>query len=205
MADNDQIKIRAPKKDAEKQASDSSAAEQPIPGRFPLVIHGQYIKDLSFENPMAPHSLRGTGGPPELEVNFSMDAQKITFEDKQDVDTYEVTLGIQAVARRADKIAYIAEIEYATTCSAHDVPEENLHPMLLIEMPRMMFPFVRQLLASITQQAGFMPVMLAPVDFRAMYMQRYGEQMQAQNTEQGAKSDTESGADQAPQKEPVSA
>lgn len=141
--------------------------------RLPVMIHGQYVKDLSFENPRAPESLRAKDGKPVMDINFSMDARKVDFEGQ---DVYEVTLGVHVNAKRADKTAFIAEIEYAVICSVHEkMPEEQVHPLLLIEMPRYAFPFVRQILASLTQQAGFMPLLLAPVDFRAFYIQHYGQ------------------------------
>jgi preprotein translocase subunit SecB len=142
-------------------------------GRLPVVIHGQYIKDLSFENPNAPASLRpAKDGKPVMDINFSMDAHKIAMPGLD--NAYEVTLGVAATAKKDGNIAFILEVEYALTVSLEGVAEESVHPMLLIEMPRYMFPFVRQIVANVTQQGGFMPLMLAPVDFRNFYMQRYG-------------------------------
>jgi preprotein translocase subunit SecB len=140
--------------------------------RMPLTILAQYIKDLSFENPHAPESLRHNDAKGSMDINFGMDVRKIEGEE----DNYEVTLAVVAIAKRGDKTAFIAEIEYAVVCHVpKEVPEESIHPMLLIEMPHYAFPFVRQIVANTTQQAGFPPLMLAPVDFRAMYLQRYAQ------------------------------
>jgi preprotein translocase subunit SecB len=144
-----------------------------LAARMPVTIHAQYVRDLSFENPNAPASLHAAAGQPAMDVSFSMDARRV--EDKEIPELYEVALAVQLNAKRGDKTAFICEIEYAVLCSLHDVPEEHVHPLLLIEMPRYAFPFVRQIVANTTQQAGFTSVMLAPVDFRAFYMQRYGQ------------------------------
>ncbi len=161
-----------PERDEKELFNAPSSDFKPL-ARLPVTIHGQYIRDLSFENPKAPHSLRYKDGKPVMDINFVMDARRVDLEEKENM--YEVTLGVTATAKRGDKTAFIAEIEYAVLCSIHDVPEESVHPLLLIEMPRHAFPFVRQILATLTQQAGFMPLLLTPVDFRAFYMQRYGQ------------------------------
>lgn len=150
-----------------------SSEDAAMAARMPITIHAQYIRDFSFENPNAPASLRSDGGMPKMDISFSMDARRI--EDGEIQELYEVALGVHINAKRGDKTAFICEIEYAVLCQLNNVPEENIHPLLLIEMPRYAFPFVRQLVATTTQQAGFTSVLLAPVDFRAFYMQRYGQ------------------------------
>jgi len=181
------------KKDIQEEAGEEDiAAEQqstkPV-DRVPVMIHAQYIKDLSFENPNAPQSLWPGKKKPVMDVNFNMDAKKI--EDFQGhKNSYEVTLGVQATAKREEGIAFIVEIEFGMTVSLDDVPPEQVRPMLLIEMPRYAFPFVRQIVSNVTQQAGFMPLLLTPVDFKAFYVQRYGAiQKKIQDAgEQGKKS-----------------
>lgn len=165
-------------KDIQEEASENDviAAEQhsskPV-DRVPVMIHAQYIKDLSFENPNAPQSLWPGKKKPIMDVNFNMDAKKI--DDFQGYkNSYEVVLGVQATAKREEGIAFIVEIEFGMTVSLDDIPPEQVRPMLLIEMPRYAFPFVRQIVANVTQQAGFMPLLLTPVDFKGFYVQRYG-------------------------------
>lgn len=139
---------------------------------MPITIHTQYVRDLSFENPNAPDSLRGGQGAPEMEVNITMDARKL--EDKDIKNLYEVVLVISAAATRKDSPVFIAELVYGVTVSIGDiVPEDQHHPILLIEVPRHAFPFARQLLASLTVQGGFPPLLLNPVDFHALYLQRF--------------------------------
>lgn len=146
-----------------------------VAGNLPLTILSQYIKDLSFENPNAPDTLRRSDRP-TMDANFSMDARKVEWEGRNSV--YEVTLGIQTASRKGDKTAFICELQYCVLVDMQNIPEEQLHPMLLIEMPRYAFPFARQIISELTQQAGYMPLLLAPVDFRAFYMQRFMAQPQ---------------------------
>lgn len=143
--------------------------------KLPVVIHAQYMKDLSFENPNAPHSLRpAKDTKPTMDINFSMDAKKTDALGKDADNAYEVTLGVRATANKDNMVAFIVEVEYGVIVTLEGVPEEKMHPMLLIEMPRYVFPFIRQMIASVTQQGGFAPLLLAPVDFRSFYLQRYG-------------------------------
>ncbi len=149
----------------------------------PVVIHAQYIKDLSFENPNAP-GVFSDAGKPVMDANFSMDAKKLDVKEHENL--YEVSLGIHVVAKRADVVAFIAEIEYGVMVSLGDVPEAQHHPLLLIEMPKYAFPFVRQIVANLTQQAGYMPLLLSPVNFKNFYMQQFGKKIQEDAVATGA-------------------
>ena len=164
-------------KNGETDTNFSGATPAPGEGQqlnsLPLMIHAQYIKDLSIENPNAPASLKAGPGRPTLDVNFTMDAQKI--KDEGPGNLFEVTLGIEATARRDDLVAFIVELQYSVLVSISNIPDEQVHPLLLVEMPRYAFPFARQIIADATQQAGFSPLLLAPVDFREFYLQRYGQ------------------------------
>ena len=148
--------------------SDESAA---IAGNMPVNIMAQYIKDLSFENPHAPDTLASTERP-VMDANFSMDARLVPMDGREHV--YEVVLGLQTAAKKGDKTAFMCEIQYGILVDMSQVPEDQRHPMLLIEMPRFAFPFVRQIVSNLTQQAGYAPLLLAPADFRSFYMQRFG-------------------------------
>lgn len=158
----------APKGEENVAASDSAQA----PG-LPVIIHTQYLKDLSFENPNAPESLRQGQGAPQIEMNISMDARKI--EDGEMEHLYEVILKVNANAERQDKAAFIAEIVYGAVVSLNERSETRAHTLLLMEVPRMMYPFARQILAEITGSGGFPPLLLGAVDFRAMYMNQFGK------------------------------
>jgi len=169
MADNKELETQAP--------------EGPITAQdMPVTIHAQYVRDLSFENPNAPESLRPAGNGPEMDINIGMDARKI--EDKDLNNLYEVVLNIRAAANRGEDPVFIAELQYGVTVSIGDeVPEDNHHPLLLIEIPRMAFPFVRQIMSDVTVQGGYPPLLLNPVDFHALYMNRFGAEIEAAQKE----------------------
>ncbi len=143
-------------------------------GHIPVMIHAQYIKDLSLENPNAPETYRrAQDGAPVMDVNFTMDARKLDNGETEGADLYEVSLGVTASAKRGDMTMFVVEVLYGLTCSLQKVPDERRHPFLLIEMPRYMFPFVRQIISQMTQSAGYAPLMLSPVDFKRLYMERF--------------------------------
>jgi preprotein translocase subunit SecB len=142
----------------------------------PAGIHvlGQYVKDLSFENPGAPKSLRPADTAPNLEVNVNVNARPQSQTD------FEVEIRLEAKAVRADETLFIVELTYAGLFQIRNVPQEHVHPLLLIECPRLLFPFARQILAEATRQGGFPPLMLDPVDFAALYRQRVAQAVQQQ-------------------------
>lgn len=140
-----------------------TAQEQPS-----LRILGQYLKDLSFENPNAPHSLGQDA--PEIAVSVNVNAKPIAAND------YEVELHLEAKAMASGKVAFAAELVYAGTFRLENFPQQLLHPAILIECPRLMFPFARQILADATRNGGFPPLMLDPIDFAAMYQRRMQQQ-----------------------------
>lgn len=148
---------------------------------LPIVIHTQYIKDLSFENPNAPESLRaGQTEKPSLDVNIMLDARKI--EDEQLTALYEVVMTVRASSKRGDRTDFIAEVAYAAAVSLNDVPEDKHHPLLFIEIPRQLFPFVRLIISNVTQGGGYVPLALNPVDFGAMYKSRFAADAPAVGT-----------------------
>ena len=143
---------------------------------MPITILAQYVRDLSFENPNTPDSLRAGQGAPEMNIHIGMDARKI--EDATIPNLYEVVLNARAEASRKDQPVFIAEILYGITVSINEkVPEENHHPLLLIEIPHQAFPHVRQILSDLTMQGGYPPLLLNPVDFHALYSQRFAAEM----------------------------
>ena len=133
----------------------------------PLIMHGQYIKDLSFENPRAPQSLIEQKQP-QLTLNVNVATRQ--FEAR----TFEVTLTIEASANTPEKEPlFVLELVYAGTVSLGEgVPQEHYGPLLLIETPRLLFPFARAIVANATREAGFPPLNIAPVDFFALYQQQ---------------------------------
>ncbi len=139
----------------------------------PIVIHAQYLKDLSFENPNAPVSLQGSNTPPEVDINISVDSVRLKHDTLKDF--FEVILTVEATAMREGKTLFITELKYGAAVSLHGVEESRHHPILFVEVPRTLFPFARMILSEATQNGGFTPLQLAMVDFRAMYFKRFGD------------------------------
>lgn len=149
---------------------------------LPVTVHAQYVRDISFENPDAPMSLRNAAPNPEMNVNISMDARDL--EDENLDNLYEVALTLSATASHEGKPLFIAEVIYGMTVSVGEVvPEDQHHPLLLIEIPRLAFPFARQILATLTSQGGYPPLLLNPVDFEKLYMERFKDEIAAARAE----------------------
>lgn len=160
------------KENASKEKKPDMDTAPQTPG-LPVNIMAQYIRDVSFENPNAPNALRPGQAAPQMDINIGMDARKLPDEEGIE-NFYEVVLSVRAEATRGEDVVFIAEVTYGVTLTiGSSVPEDNHHPLLLIEIPRMAFPYVREIISSLTIQGGFPPLMLNPVDFHSLYMQRF--------------------------------
>ena len=137
---------------------DDAALTQPQVG---ILTH--YVKDLSFENPNAPASLQSETAP-RIEVNVNVNARRAGD------DVYEVEIKIEARAFADDKAAFVVDLLYAGLFGLRNVPEEALEPFLIVEAPRLLFPFARRIVADATRDGGFPPLLLEPIDFGALYM-----------------------------------
>lgn len=135
-------------------------------------VMGQYVKDLSFENPGAPASLRTQGNP---EINVGIDVKAAAGEN----DTYEVVLDLNAQAKSGDQPIFLAELSYAGLFQLSNMDKTALEPFLLIECPRILFPFARRVMADATRDGGFPPLMLEPIDFAQLYRSKMAESQQA--------------------------
>jgi preprotein translocase subunit SecB len=138
-------------------------------------ILAQYIKDLSVENPSAPQVFSWQTQP-SLEVQFNIGV------NPAGEFVHEVTLKIEVSARSDNGVHFVVDLSYAGLFGLRNLPEEALQPFLLIEAPRLVFPFARQIIAEAVSSAGFPPLLLDPVDFTAAYM----AQLQAQQGQQGS-------------------
>lgn len=136
-------------------------------------IVAQYIKDFSFENPKAPDSLRPREGGPNISINVNVNATPLSETD------FEVDLKLDSKATHEEEVLFNVELAYSGIFRLANVPKEHLHPLIMIECPRLLFPFARQIVASATRDGGFPPLLIDPVDFAALYRQRL-EQIQAQ-------------------------
>jgi preprotein translocase subunit SecB len=124
-----------------------------------LIINAQYIKDLSFENPHAPNSLRQQTTQPAVDINVDVKAQGLGPE------TYEVVLTIKAGAKIQEETLFLTELTYGAVITVRNVPQELLSAIVLVETPRLMFPFARNIIAATTRDGGFPPLMINPIDF----------------------------------------
>ncbi|WP_186390222.1 MULTISPECIES: protein-export chaperone SecB [unclassified Stappia] len=153
--------------------NDAAAGQGNEAGAVPgMSILAQYIKDLSFENPNAPGSLQPQEQP-KLDINVNVGAQPMGENQ------FEVVLTLTATARTSAMTVFAIELVYGGLFRIVGVPEEHLHPFVLIECPRMLFPFARNILAEASRNGGFPPLMLDPIDFAALYRQN-AAQAQAQ-------------------------
>lgn len=132
-------------------------------------ILAQYLKDLSFENPNAPQSLMQNENQPQIDISVNVNANTLAPTD------YEVELQLGVKAMIGSEAVFQAEMEYAGVFRLENIPEEHMHPIVLIECPRMLFPFARHILADAIRNGGFPPLMLDPIDFASMYHQRMQE------------------------------
>jgi preprotein translocase subunit SecB len=150
-------------------------------------VMGQYVKDLSFENPSAPDSLR-QGSQPNINLGVDVRARGL------DAETYEVELVISANAQGDQKALFIAELTYAGLFQIRNLDERARDAFLLIECPRIIFPFARRVLADATRDGGFPPLMLEPIDFAALYRQKAAQQQGDQPSDAGTNGGGPSGA-----------
>ena len=141
-----------------------------------LNVLAQYTKDLSFENPNAPASLAPQQQQPAINIQINVNANNVGQDD------YEVALSVEGKAENAGKVMFSFDLAYAGVFRIVNVPKENLHPLVMIECPRLLFPFAREIIATAVRDGGFPPLMLDPVDFVGLYrqnMERQAAEMQA--------------------------
>lgn len=140
------------------------------PADVPSVrVLGQYVKDLSFENPGAPDTLRGSAAQPNIDLGIDVKARGL------DAQTFEVEIIFTAKALRDSTTLFVCELTYAGLFQVTGLDEAQREAFLLIEAPRLIFPFARQVVASATQDGGFPPLMLEPVDFAGIYRQQLAQ------------------------------
>ncbi|MAM63450.1 protein-export chaperone SecB [Maritimibacter sp. UBA3975] len=161
------------------EEANSGAPQQPV--QPTMRILGQYIRDMSFENILVQKGATGEVQP-ELKVEVALDAKK-----RQADNQYEVLSKFKVVStnKGTGTELFILELDYAGLFHVENVPEDQLHPFLLIECPRQLFPFVRRIVSDVTRDGGFPPVNLDNVDFVALYRQEISRRQQAQG--EGAK------------------
>src|ERR1700716_1817573 len=151
----------------------SAQQGQAQPGQAQLGVLGQYIKDFSFENPNAPRSLQPTQTQPAINIQINVSVQRMAETD------YEVTLTLEGKAENSGTVLFAFDLTFAGVFRIQNVPQQSMQPVIMIECPRLLFPFAREIVATAVRNGGFPPLLLDPVDFVALYQQRMA-QMQAQ-------------------------
>ena len=138
-------------------------------GLTPVTVRAQYLKDLSFENPGAPNTLMQMNQAPNVQINVNVEAKKLAEKD------YEVTLHVHGEAKNGETVLFLVEVSYAGIFFLEDMAENLIQPVLLIEAPRLLFPFARTIVAEATREGGFPPLLIQPVDFVALYQQHMAQ------------------------------
>ena len=165
------------------QTAPSQPQEQQLP---PLVVNIQFVKDLSFEVPGAPEIYSSLRAAPQVQLNLDVQARAL----QEGGNVYEVTLVIRAEATEAtasngaaseSRPVFIVELSYSGVFTLTNLPPDTVEPVLLVECPRLLFPFARNVLADVTREGGFQPVLLQPIDFVALWQSRRGMGQPAAN------------------------
>ncbi len=165
---------------ADEETQTNGAAEtKPQAPQIKQRILAQFVKDMSFENIMAQKGVDGEVKP-EIKVEVSLDARKRTPDNQ-----YEVMTKLKVTSSNAgtDKPLFLLELEYSGVFEIEGVPEDQMHPYLMIECPRMTFPFVRRIVSDVTRDGGFPPLNLEQIDFLAIYRQQLAQRMAAQKAQ----------------------
>ena len=138
-------------------------AQMPMPQ---IGILTQYVKDFSFENPNAPRSMAPSTQQPAININIGVEAAPLTETD------IEVTLRLEGKAESQGMLLFGFELLYSGVFRILNVPPDSLQPTVMIECPRLLFPFAREIIATATRNGGFPPLLLEPIDFVGLYRQR---------------------------------
>ncbi|WP_414694086.1 protein-export chaperone SecB [Paracoccus sp. (in: a-proteobacteria)] len=157
--------------------TDAPAANSGAQAPVRMQVLTQYIRDLSFENAVAQKGLPSGDVQPEITVQVSLDARKRAVEHQYEVVT---KFRVQSTNAKDKSPIFLCELDYGGIFHVEGVPEDQLHPFLMIECPRMMFPYVRRIISDMTRDGGFPPFNMDPVDFVALYRQEIARRAQAE-------------------------
>lgn len=144
------------------------------PTTLPIMINAQYVKDLSFESPNAPHSLMPNQPQPQVSVSVDVRPQQLAEE------IFEVAINLRAEAKAGDRTYFIVELTYGGLFTLQGISREHLTPLLMIEAPRMLFPFARAIVSEATRDGGFPPLMINPIDFADLFRRQAAQVAQSQ-------------------------
>jgi preprotein translocase subunit SecB len=167
---------------ADNQTPPQTPASATDAGGPQLIINAQYVRDLSFENPRAPHSLIQQQKQPEVGLNVDVKARTLGE------GMYEVLLTINANAQTEGEPVFLVELSYGAVVTVKNASEEMIGGFILVETPRLMFPFARNIIADATRDGGFPPLFINPIDFADLLRREQQQRMAAE--QQGNGSDT---------------
>ena len=162
-------------------ADPENGAAQPQAQPPQMKVLGQFIRDLSFENIVSRKPIEGEVKP-DIQVQVALDAKKRGDNQYEVMSKYNIT----SKNKGGDATLFVLEVEYGGIFQIDNVPEDQMHPFLLIECPRMIFPFVRRLVSDVTRDGGFPPLNLDNVDFVALYRQQMLQRKKAEQDAKGA-------------------
>jgi preprotein translocase subunit SecB len=126
----------------------------------------QYAKDFSFENPNAPRSLQPQSQGPQINMQVNVNAKQLAETD------FEVDLTLEGQAKVGEEVLFAFELTYAGVFRVANIPQDQIHPVIMIECPRLLFPFARRIIADVTREGGHPPLMIDPIDFVGLYRQQ---------------------------------
>lgn len=145
------------------QPTDANLAPGTLRSSIPITVMAQYLKDLSFESPGAPASV---GAATELrDGSVNVDVKVVPLI----APNYEIVLRVKVEANHESKVIYLLELEYGGLVQIGDVPADKVEPILMIEGPRLLFPYARAIVTAMTREGGFAPLLINPIDFSAIY------------------------------------
>ena len=155
---------------------ETPSSGQPLPAQLNVIV--QYVKDFSFENPNAPRPMVEPTPQPSINVQINVNPRQMSGTD------FEVELKIEGKAEAAGMTLFALDLAYGGLFRLLNIPQEQIGAVVMIECPRILFPFAREIIAAATMHGGFPPLLLDPVDFAALYQQRMAAQAQAAPTAQ---------------------
>lgn len=148
------------------------------PSQQQIIVHAQYVRDSSFENPRVPGSLKGNLPQLQVEVGFNIGSREL--EENQGQKMYETILKLAATAKRGEESVYMAEVEYGAVVTLPGVPDNYLRAMLQVEVPRLLFPFARQQIFNMIQDGGHPPLLMPPIDFVGFFQEQLAKAKDAE-------------------------
>ncbi len=170
---------------AENEAQGEAAAAPQQPPQIQMRVLTQFIRDMSFENVMAQRGATGEVQP-DVSVQVSLDAKKRSADNQFEVS---IKLNINSKAKGMDDVLFVLELDYCGIFHVEGVPNEQLHPFLLIECPRMLFPFLRRIVSDVTRDGGYPPLNLDSIDFMALYRAELSRQQAAAQAQKEKQAD----------------